>query len=162
MNKNAKENKNMSNLRTQISNDMKQAMKDKDAEKLGTIRLINAALKDKDIEIRVAGTGEVTDGDVLTVMQKMLKQREESSKTYRENDRPELADKEDREIAIINHYMPKQIEGAELETIVVAAIKESGAESQKDMGKVMGILKSKYAGQINMGVVGGIVKDKLN
>lgn len=152
----------MSNLRTQITNDMKQAMKDKDAEKLGTIRLINAALKDKDIEIRVAGVGEVTDADVLTVMQKMLKQREESSKTYRENDRPELADVEDREIAIINHYMPTQIEGAELEAIIDEAVKESGAESQKDMGKVMGILKSKYAGQINMGAVGGIVKGKLN
>jgi len=152
----------MSNLRTIITNDMKQAMKDKDTDTLGTLRLINAALKDKDIEIRVAGTGEVSDADVLTVMQKMLKQREESSKTYRDNDRPELADKEDREIAIIKRYMPKQIEGAELEAIIDEAVKESGAESQKDMGKVMGILKSKYAGQINMGAVGGIVKGKLN
>jgi len=152
----------MSNLRTQITNDMKQAMKDKDAEKLGTLRLVNAALKDKDIEIRVAGSGEVTDADVLTVIQKMIKQREESSKTYRDNDRPELADKEDREIEIVKGYMPKQIEGAELESIIDEAVKESGAESQKDMGKVMGILKSKYAGQINMGAVGGIVKGKLN
>ena len=117
----------MSDLRTQITNDMKQAMKDKDADTLGTLRLINAALKDKDIEIRVAGTGSVSDADVMTVMQKMLKQREESSKTYRDNDRPELADKEDTEIAIINRYMPKQIEGAELEEIVADAVKESGA-----------------------------------
>lgn len=152
----------MSNLRTTITNDMKQAMKDKDAETLGTLRLVNAALKDKDIEIRVAGAGEVTDADVLTVIQKMIKQREESSKTYRDNERPELADKEDREIAIVKRYMPKQIEGKELENIVDEAIKKSGAESQKDMGKVMGILKSNYAGQINMGAVGGIVKTKLN
>ncbi len=152
----------MSDLRTKITDDMKQAMKDKDAKTLQTLRLVNAGLKDKDIEIRVAGVGSVSDADVLTVLQKMLKQREESSKTYRENDRPELADEEDAEIAIINRYMPKQIEGADLEAIIDEAVKQSGAESQKDMGKVMGILKSKYAGQINMGAVGGIVKGKLN
>ena len=151
----------MSTLRTQITEDMKTAMKSKDTDTLQTLRLVNAALKDKDIEIRVAGVGEVTDGDVLTVLQKMLKQREESSKTYRDNGRPELADKEDIEIAIINRYMPKQIEGAELDAIIDAAIKESGAESGRDMGKVMAILKDKYAGQINMGAVGGIVKGKL-
>ena len=151
----------MSDLRTKISNDMKQALRDKDAEKLGTLRLVNAALKDKDIEIRVAGTGSVSDGDVLTVMQKMLKQREESSKTYRDNGRPELADKEDREIAIINAYMPKQLEGAELDAAITQAITESGAESARDMGKVMAILKDKYAGQINMGTVSGVVKGKL-
>lgn len=152
----------MSNLRTQITNDMKQAMRDKDPETLGTLRLVNAALKDKDIEIRVAGTGEVTDGDVLTAMQKMLKQREESSKTYRDNDRPELADKEDAEIAIINRYMPQQLEGTELEAVIDKAIAESGAESARDMGKVMAILKTNYAGQINMGAVSGVIKGKLN
>lgn len=151
----------MSDLRTKITNDMKQAMKDKDTEKLGTLRLVNAALKDKDIEIRVAGVGSVSDGDVLTVMQKMLKQREESSKTYRDNGRPELADQEDREIAIINAYMPKQLEGAELDAVIASAITESGAESARDMGKVMAILKDKYAGQINMGTVSGVVKGKL-
>jgi uncharacterized protein YqeY len=152
----------MSNLRTKITNDMKQAMRDKDPETLGTLRLVNAALKDKDIEIRVAGTGEVTDGDVLTAMQKMLKQREESSKTYRDNDRPELADKEDAEIAIINRYMPQQLEGTELEAVIDKAIAESGAESARDMGKVMAILKTNYAGQINMGAVSGVIKGKLN
>jgi hypothetical protein len=152
----------MSNLRTQITNDMKQAMKDKDAVTLGTLRLVNAALKDKDIEIRVAGEGEVSDTDVLTVLQKMLKQREESIKTYRENNRPELAANEEAEVAVINRYMPKQIEGAELDAVIDAAIAESGATSPRDMGKVMAILKDKYAGQINMGSVSGVVKDKLN
>lgn len=151
----------MSNLRTQITNDMKQAMKNKDAETLGTLRLVNAALKDKDIEIRVAGEGEVTDADVLTVLQKMLKQREESAKMYSDNGRPELADKENGEIAVINRYMPKQLEGAELDTAIDEAITESGAEGPRDMGKVMAILKSKYAGQINMGTVSGVVKGKL-
>ncbi|PCI01464.1 MAG: glutamyl-tRNA amidotransferase [Alphaproteobacteria bacterium] len=151
----------MSDLRTKITEDMKQAMKAKDALTLGTLRLVNASLKDKDIEIRVAGTGSVSDGDVLTVLQKMLKQREESSKTFRENDRAELADKEDSEIEVINRYMPKQIEGAELEAIIAEAVKESGAESPRDMGKVMGVLKSKYAGQINMGSVSGLVKGIL-
>ena len=152
----------MSNLRTQIMDDMKQAMKDKDTLKLSTLRLVNAALKDKDIEIRVAGEGEVSDGDVLTVMQKMIKQREESSKTYRENDRAELADKEDAEIAVIKNYMPQELEGAELEAVIEKAIAESGAEGPRDMGKVMAILKTNYAGKINMGTVSGVVKLKLS
>jgi uncharacterized protein YqeY len=152
----------MSNLRTTITNDMKLAMKAKDTLTLSTLRLINAALKDKDIEIRVAGTGEVTDGDVLTVMQKMIKQREESSKTFRENDRAELADKEDAEIAIINKYMPQHLDGAELEAVIEKAVADSGAEGPRDMGKVMAILKANYAGQINMGAGSGVVKQKLS
>jgi uncharacterized protein YqeY len=137
-------------------------MKDKDADTLNTLRLVNAGLKDKDIEIRVAGTGEVSDADVLTVLQKMLKQREESAKTYRDNDRPELADQEETEIAIINRYMPEQLEGDDLAKVIDEAIAESGAEGPRDMGKVMGVLKAKYAGQINMGTVSGVVKEKLS
>lgn len=152
----------MSNLRTTITNDMKQAMKDKDTLTLSTLRLVNAALKDKDIEIRVAGEGEVTDGDVLTVMQKMIKQREESSKTFRDNDRPELADKEDAEIAVVKKYMPQELEGAELDAVIEKAVVDSGAEGPRDMGKVMAILKANYAGQINMGTVSGAVKQKLS
>ncbi len=152
----------MSNLRTTITNDMKQAMKEKDTLTLSTLRLVNAALKDKDIEIRVAGEGEVTDGDVLTVMQKMIKQREESSKTFRDNDRPELADKEDAEIAVVKKYMPQELEGAELDAVIEKAVTDSGAEGPRDMGKVMAILKANYAGQINMGTVSGAVKQKLS
>ena len=151
----------MSTLRTQITNDMKQAMKDKDVTKLATLRMVNAALKDKDIEIRVAGEGEVSDADVLTVLQKMLKQREESEKTYRDNGRPELADKEQAEMDVINAYMPKQLNGAELDSAIDKAIAESGAEGPRDMGKVMTYLKENYAGQINMGSVSAVVKDKL-
>lgn len=151
----------MSTLRTQITEDMKQAMKDKEATKLATLRLVNAALKDKDIEIRVAGEGEVSDADVLTVLQKMLKQREESAKTYRDNARPELAEKEEAEMAVINAYMPKQLEGTDLDAAIDKAIAESGAEGPRDMGKVMAYLKEHYAGQINMGSVSGAVKGKL-
>ena len=151
----------MSTLRTQITNDMKQAMKDKDTVRLATLRMVNAALKDKDIEIRVAGEGEVSDADVLTVLQKMLKQREESASTYRDNNRPELAEKEEAEMAVINEYMPKQLEGADLEAAIDKAIAESGAEGPRDMGKVMAYLKEHYAGQINMGSVSGVVKGKL-
>jgi uncharacterized protein YqeY len=140
---------------------MKQAMKDKDTTKLATLRMVNAALKDKDIEIRVAGEGEVSDADVLTALQKMLKQREESARTYRENDRAELAEKEEAEIEIINFYMPKQLEGSELDAAINNAISESGAEGPRDMGKVMAYLKENYAGQINMGAVSGVVKGKL-
>lgn len=151
----------MSSLRTQITDDMKQAMKDKDTAKLATLRMVNAALKDKDIEIRVAGEGEVSDADVLSVLQKMLKQREESARTYRENGRDELADKEEAEMMVINAYMPKQLEGAELEAAIDKAIAESGAQGPRDMGKVMAYLKEHYAGQINMGSVSGVVKGKL-
>ena len=151
----------MSDLRTTITNDMKQAMKDKDAETLGTLRLVNAALKDKDIEIRVAGEGSVSDADVLAALQKMLKQREESAKMYRDNGRPELAEKEEAEIAVINRYMPKQLEGADLSAAIDKAVAESGAEGPRDMGKVMAYLKEHYAGQINMGTVSGVVKEKL-
>jgi uncharacterized protein YqeY len=151
----------MSSLRTQITNDMKKAMKDKDTIKLATLRMVNAALKDRDIEIRVAGEGEVSDADVLSVMQKMLKQREESATTYRENNRPELADKEEAEIAVIEGYMPKQLEGDDLNAAIDTAISNSGAESPRDMGKVMAYLKEHYAGQINMGSVSGVVKGKL-
>lgn len=152
----------MSQLRTKITEDMKQAMRDKDADALGTLRLVNAALKDKDIEIRVAGSGSVSDADVLTVLQKMLKQREESYKTYAENGRPELAAKEQVEMDIINRYMPKQLNADELAAAIDAAIADSGAQGPRDMGKVIAILKDQYAGQINMGQVSGIVKDKLS
>jgi uncharacterized protein YqeY len=152
----------MSTLRLKITEDMKQAMKDKDALTLGTLRLVNAALKDKDIEIRVAGVGEVSDADVFSVLQKMLKQREESSKVYRENGRLELAEQEDAEISVINKYMPKQLSESDLSNAIDAAIKESGAQSGRDMGKVVAIIKDKYAGQVNMGQVSQIIKTKLN
>lgn len=151
----------MTDLRTQITNDMKQAMKDGDKNKLATLRLINAALKDKDIEIRVAGSGSVTDGDVLAVMQKMIKQREDSLKMYRDNGRDELADQEESEIKIIKAYMPAMMSDEELQVAITSAVTESGAADPADMGKVMAILKSKYTGQIDMGQASGAVKKVL-
>lgn len=151
----------MSQLRAQISENMKQAMRDKDALTLSTLRLVISALKDKDIEKRVEGS-EVTDADVLAVLQKMLKQREESLKTYRDAGRDDLADQEQGEIEVINRYMPKQLGADELDKAIDAAIAESGATSGRDMGKVIAILKDKYAGQINMGEASGKVKSKLN
>lgn len=151
----------MTDLRTQITNDMKQAMKDGDKNKLATLRLINAALKDKDIEIRVAGSGSVTDSDVLAVMQKMIKQREDSLKMYRDNGRDELADQEETEIKIIKEYMPQMLGDDELQAAITSAVTESGAAGPADMGKVMAILKSKYTGQIDMGKASGQVKKVL-
>jgi uncharacterized protein YqeY len=151
----------MADLRTQITSDMKQAMKDGDKNKLATLRLINASLKDKDIEIRVAGTGSVTDADVLTVMQKMIKQREDSLKMYRDNGRDELANQEESEIKIIKAYMPAMMSDDELQSVIASAITESGAAGPADMGKVMAILKSKYTGQIDMGKASGQVKKAL-
>ena len=151
----------MSDLRTQITTDMKQAMKDGEKHKVATLRLINAALKDKDIEIRVAGSGEVTDADVLGVLQKMVKQREESLKMYVDNNRPELAEQEQSEITIIKAYMPEMMGDAELKAAIESAVTESGAAGPADMGKVMAILKSKYTGQIDMGKASGSVKQIL-
>lgn len=151
----------MSELRTQITTDMKQAMKDGEKQKVATLRLVNAAMKDKDIEIRVAGSGEVKDSDVLAVLQKMIKQREESLKMYTDNNRPELAEQEQLEIDIIKVYMPAMMGDDELKAAIESAITESGAAGPADMGKVMTILKSKYTGQIDMGKASGQVKKTL-
>lgn len=151
----------MSELRTQITTDMKQAMKDGEKQKVATLRLVNAAMKDKDIEIRVAGSGEVKDADVLAVLQKMIKQREESLKMYTDNNRPELAEQEQLEIDIIKVYMPAMMGDDELKAAIESAITESGAAGPADMGKVMTILKSKYTGQIDMGKASGQVKKTL-
>ena len=151
----------MSELRTQITTDMKQAMKDGEKQKVATLRLVNAAMKDKDIEIRVAGSGEVKDADVLAVLQKMIKQREESLKMYTDNNRPELAEQEQLEIDIIKVYMPAMMGDDELKAAIESAVTESGAAGPADMGKVMAILKSQYTGQIDMGKASGQVKKTL-
>ena len=133
-------------LRTKISAAMKQAMKEKDAVRLSTLRLINAAIKDKDIAMR--GTGEEAAGvscdDILGIMGRMVKQRQESARAYEEGGRLELAEKELSEIKVIEDFLPKQLTEDEAATAVAAAIAEVGAESIRDMGKVMAVLKSKY------------------
>lgn len=149
-------------LRDRISTALKEAMKAKEADRLSTLRLINAAIKDRDIAARGEGEGEpVGDDVVLGILGKMVKQRQESARAYEEGGRLELAEKELAEVKVIEEYLPRQLDEAETDAAVTAAIAEVGAESIRDMGKVMGVLKSKYTGQLDFGKVGPMVKDKL-
>ncbi|GGA10367.1 GatB/YqeY domain-containing protein [Neptunicoccus cionae] len=149
-------------MRDRINTKVKQAMREKDSEQLGTLRLINAAIKDRDIAARAEGNYDgVSDEEILTVMARMIKQRRESAKAYEEGGRLELAEKEISEISIIEQFLPKQLSDEELQTAVKKAISETGAESIRDMGRVMGILKSNYTGQMDFGKAGGTVKEML-
>lgn len=148
-------------MRTKITENIKQAMKDKDTRRLSTLRLINAAIQDRDIALRGKGKDKADDEEVLDILTKMVKQREESSKMYREGNRPELEAQELEEMEIIREFLPVQLTPEESAAAVADAISETGAESLRDMGKVMGILKERYRGQLDMGVVGGLVKGKL-
>jgi uncharacterized protein YqeY len=149
-------------LRTQILAALKQAMKDKSANRLSTLRLINAAIKDKDIDARAAGEDEgVGEAEVLMILGKMSKQRLESARAYEEGNRLDLAEREREEILVIEEFLPRQLNEAESAAAVDAAVAEVGATSIRDMGKVMGILKGKYMGQMDFGSVGPIVKDRL-
>jgi uncharacterized protein YqeY len=141
---------------------LKSAMKEKDQTTISTVRLILAALKERDIEARTKGKDGVEDSEILSMLQSMIKQRRESAKTYTDNGRPELAEREEREVAIIEGFLPKQLDDAEVAAAIDAAIAETGAADIKDMGKIMGVLKSKYAGQVDMGKAGGLVKQKLS
>lgn len=149
-------------LREELNNTLKEAMKAKESVSVSTVRLILAALKDRDLSARAKGQSEgVSDSDILSMLQTMIKQRNESLKTYRDAKRDDLADREAAEITIIQKFLPAQLEGSELNAVIDAAIAETGAESIKDMGKVMGILKGKYAGQIDMGQAGPTVRSRL-
>ena len=149
-------------LRTQILAALKQAMKDKAANRLSTLRLINAAIKDKDIDARAAGEDEgVGEAEVLMILGKMSKQRLESARAYEEGNRLDLAEREREEILVIEEFLPRQLNEAESAAAVDAAVAEVGATSIRDMGKVMGVLKGKYMGQMDFGSVGPIVKDRL-
>jgi uncharacterized protein len=148
-------------LRDRFMSDLKEAMKGGDKPRLGTIRLIQAALKDKDIEARGAGKGPISDDEILQLLQKMVKQRQESAKMYGEGGRPELAEQENAEIAVISAYLPKQMDEAEAKGAIAAVIAETGATGVKDMGKVMGELKARYAGQMDFGKASPLVKQLL-
>ncbi len=148
-------------LPTQITEDLKEAMKAKNATKLGTLRLINAAIKDQDIALRVDGKS-VGDPEILAILGKMVKQRQESARAYDEGGRVELAEKEREEIKEIEVFLPAQLNEEETANAVAEAIKIVGAESIRDMGKVMGALKAKYTGQMDFGSVGPIVKERLS
>lgn len=144
-------------MRKRISDDIKTAMKAGDKAKLGALRLINAAIQSADIEAKTA----IDDAQTITVMTKMVKQRRDSISQYESGGRPDLADVEKAEIAVIEAYLPKQMDAAETEAAIQAAIAEAGATSAKDMGKVMGILKAKHAGQMDFQKASAAVKAAL-
>lgn len=149
-------------LRAKVSTALKQAMKDKDAKRLSTLRLINAAIKDKDIAARGDGNDDgVGDAEVLAILGKMSKQRVESARAYEEGGRLDLADREREEVEVIEEFLPRQLSEEEATSAIDAAIAEIGAESIRDMGKVMGALKAQYTGQMDFGKVGPMVKDRL-
>ena len=147
-------------LRDDINNALKEAMKAKDERRVSTLRLVNSTFKNADIEAR--GTGKtLSEADLLPVLQKMIKQRQESKELYEKGGRPELAQQEADEIAIISAYLPKQMSESEMLAAIEAAIKETGAAAMKDMGKVVGALKAKFAGQMDFAKASALVKSKL-
>ncbi len=148
-------------LREDLQNSLKEAMKSKDMVSVGAIRLIIAAQKEKDVEARGKGLEKASDADLLSMMQTMIKQRNESIKVYNEGNRPDLAEKEQAEIDVITRFLPKQMNNEEIEAAIKAAISETGAAGIRDMGKVMGALKSKYAGQMDFGVASAAIKKFL-
>ncbi len=147
-------------MREKITADLKTAMKAGDRARVDALRLINAGLKDKDIEARGAGK-TLSEDDVLALLQKMIKSRQESLDIYEKNNRPELADKERFEIAVISSYLPSQMSEAEVAEAIRAAVAELGATSIKDMGKVVAALKAKYAGRMDFGKASAVVKAAL-
>lgn len=150
-------------LRDDINTALKQAMRDRAAERLSTLRLVTAAIKDRDIAARGTGDeGSVGDDEVLGILSKMVKQRQESARTYEEGGRLDLAERELSEITVIEEFLPKKLDEGEIIAAIDAAIAEIGASSIRDMGKIMGVLKGKYTGQMDFGQVGPMVKDQLN
>lgn len=150
-------------LRTRIQTATKEAMKAKEAERLSTLRLIAAAIKDREIAARSeAGEGKgLSDSDLMAILGKMVKQRQESARAYEEGGRLELAEKELGEITVIQEFLPKQLSDADAEKAVGLVIAELGAESLRDMGRVMAALRERYAGQMDFGAVGPVVKARL-
>ena len=144
-------------LKERITDDMKAAMRSGQKERLGAIRMITAAIKQREVDERVT----LDDAQVLSVIEKMIKQRKESLAQFQSGNRPDLAEKESAEIALLQSYLPAQLSDAELDQMIAEAIAATGAASVKDMGKVMGIIKSKAAGRADMGAVGAKIKAKL-
>ncbi|MBQ8671590.1 MAG: GatB/YqeY domain-containing protein [Alphaproteobacteria bacterium] len=148
-------------LRDDLQNGLKEAMKNRDMETVSAIRLIIAGQKEKDVEARGKGLEKASDADLLAMMQTMIKQRNESVKIYKDGNREDLAAKELSEINVITRFLPKQLNTEEMEKAIKDAIASTGAASIKDMGKVMGILKSQYAGQMDFGAASAIIKKFL-
>lgn len=149
-------------LRDRLQAELKDAMKQRQADRLSTLRLINAAIKDRDIAARGDGGEDlVPDAEIVALMGKMVKQRQESARAYEEGGRLELAEKELAEITVIQEFLPRQMSAAEVTAAIEAAIAETGAASIRDVGKVMAALKAKYAGQMDFGAVGAVVKGRF-
>jgi uncharacterized protein YqeY len=148
-------------LRDDMNNALKEAMKAKNERTVSTLRMVNSTLKNADIEARGTGKPALGDAEVLAILQKMIKQRQESVEMYKKGARPDLVQQEEEEIAVISAYLPKQMSDAEMAAAIEAAIKETGAAGMKDMGKVIGVLRTKYAGQMDFGKASGVVKAKL-
>ena len=144
-------------LKTQIADDMKAAMRAKDAPRLGAIRLLLAAMKQKEVDERV----ELTDTDVISIIEKMIKQRRDSITQYEAGNRKDLADAEKFEITVLQAYMPQALSEAEVAAAIAEAVQASGAKAMSDMGKVMAVLKPRLAGRADMGKVSALVKAKL-
>ena len=149
-------------LRDDINNSLKDAMKAGDARRVSTLRLVNSALKNADIEARGQGKPPLTDEELLSLLQKMIKQRQESVELYEKGGRAELAAQEREEIAVISAYLPKQMSDDDVKKAISDAIAETGAAGMKDMGKVIAALRAKYAGQMDFGKASGLVKAALS
>jgi uncharacterized protein len=147
-------------MRDKINADLKEAMKAGEKDRVGTLRLINAAIKSADIDARPSGK-EITSADIIGVLARMIKQRRDSIEQFVAGGRQELADKEAAEIRVIEAYLPKQMDVAAAKAAIADAIKETGAAGPKDMGKVMAALKARYAGQMDFGKASAAVKDLL-
>ena len=147
----------MSDLSNRINDDVKAAMKAKDKPRLGVLRLITAAIKQREVDEQIS----LDDNQVLAVLEKMVKQRKDSIAQYEKAGRDELAQQEAFEIGIIQDYLPEQLSDDEIDALITEAISSTGAASMKDMGKVMGMLKPKLAGRADMGAVSGKIKAKL-
>ena len=147
-------------LRERLQAAVKEAMKAKLAERLSTLRMVTSAIKDREIAARGEG-GEVGENDILALLGKMVKQRQESAKAYALGGRAELEAKELNEIKVINEFLPQQVTGADLDAAIAAAVAEAGATSIKDMGRVMAVLKAKYTGMMDFGAVGALIKAQL-
>lgn len=149
-------------MRERLSAALKEAMKAKDAARLSTLRLINAAIKDREIAMRTEGEAvSIGDAEVLGILGKMVKQRQESARAYEEGGRLELAEKELAEVKVIEEFLPRQLTADETTAAIDAAIAKVGASSIRDMGRVMAELKTKYTGQMDFGAVGPMVKTRL-
>jgi len=148
-------------MRETITAALKAATKAQDKRRISTLRLVAAAIKDRDIAARVLGKNEATDAELLELFAKMIKQREESEKIYADAGRVELAKQEAEEIAIIREFLPKQLSEADMQKAIADAITETGASSVKEMGKVMAALKARYAGQMDFAKASALVKAKL-